>query len=476
MGIQLDDRRLWGNEAADDEDPAILNSYFVNRPEWDEFFDFQTRLSIARARKGMGKSALLSECAYRFRERGDGLVILLKGADLAAQREFKVLSPMEQVYDWQQRICAIVNRHIGEQIGFAVTDDAIALVETAELSGLKSRNIVGALLDRLRRKIGPVELEKLAIADNKAILNRYLAQDKATVTLLIDDIDATFTDTPIERLRLSTFFTACRELAFNFKGISIRSSVRSDVWASIRRLDEALDKVEQYTFDLRWSETQFSKFLVERITAYCKRIGRSQLVEGRSATQILTLVFPDRYEFNNARVPPHATIRLFAGGRPRWAAQLCRMAGKEAMRIPNVDTIGLANIRTVLEVYGRHRLDDFSREHLHQCDKISNVVNCFSKRQATYTTVELFNFILSSVIGSISLAIDGRSVEDPVQVARFLFRVGFIVGFDTNKGGNRYFQFEDKPSLLQNEANYDDGMKWRVHPSLHSVLQLPRPD
>lgn len=476
MEIQLDDRRLWGNEAADDEDPEVLNSYFVSRPEWQEFFDPKIGLSIARARKGMGKSALLSECAYRLRITSTGLVILIKGADLAAQREFKPLSPMEQVYDWQQRICAIVNRRLGEQIGFAVTDDAIALVETAELSGFKSRNIVGALVDRLRRKIGPIELEKIAITDNKAILNRYLTQEKASVTVLIDDIDATFSDTPTDRLRLSTFFTACRELVFNFKGISIRTAVRSDVWASIRKLDEALDKVEQYTFDLRWSDKQFSDFLVERISAYCHRIGKSHLVEKKSPIQILALVFPAKYEFKNAKVPPHSTIRLFTGGRPRWAAQLCRMAGKEAMRVPNVDTINLSHIRQVLEVYGQHRLDDLSREHRHQCEKISDIINCFSKRQGIYLTDELFNFIHNSILESIQVVIDGAKVEEPVALARFLFRVGFIVGFDTTQGGNRYFQFEDKPNLLRNPANYDDGMKWKVHPSLHSVLQMPRAD
>lgn len=476
MKLQLDDRRLWGNEAADDEDPEILNSYFVSRPEWREFFEPETGLSIARARKGMGKSALLSECAFRLTARTSDLVILIKGADLAAQREFKILSPMEQVYDWQQRICAIVNRRLGEQIGFAVTDDAIALVETAELSGFKSRNIVGALVDRLRRKIGPVELEKISIVDNKALLNRYLSQEKTSVIILIDDIDATFTDTPVDRLRLSTFFTACRELVFNFKGISIRTAVRSDVWASIRKMDEALDKVEQYTFDLHWSDKQFSEFLIERISAYCHRIGRPELVVKKTYKQILSLVFPPIYEFKNSKVRPHSTIRLFTGGRPRWAAQLCRMAGKESMRVPTVDTINLSHIRQVLEAYGQHRLDDFSREHRHQCENIIDIINCFSKRPGIYTTTDLFNFIRTNILGVIEVKIDGAKKDDAVEIARFLFRVGFIVGFDITPAGNKYYQFEDKPSLLRNPANYDDGMKWRVHPSLHSVLQMPRAD
>lgn len=473
MVIKLDDRRLWGNEAADDEDPEVLNSYFVNRPEWDEFFEPSTRLSIARARKGMGKSALLAECAFRLRNHSSTLIISIKGADLAAQKEFKSLSAIEHVYDWQQRICAVINRSIGQQIGFAISDDSIALVETAELSGFKSRNIVGALIDRLKGKLGPLELQKIAISDNKAILSRFLNDEGTSVCLLIDDIDATFSETKDDSLRLSTFFTACRELAFTFKGITIRTVVRSDVWATIRKHDEALDKVEQYIFDLRWSDKQFLRFLTERILSYCHRIGQSKMVEGKTPDSIISLVFTPRFKFTNWQASPHNTVRLFTGGRPRWAAQLCRMAGAEAIRNGNSDVINLGHIKQVLEAYGRFRLDDVSREHRHQCPTISDIVNCFSKRQGIYTSSELFAFIQDHVSNHVEIKIDGIQTSDPVEISRFLYRTGFIVAMDTGKNENRfYFQFEDKPELLRNPGNYDDGMNWRIHPSLHAALRL----
>ena len=63
--LKVDDRRLWGNEAADDEDPKLLNSYFVTQPAWDDFFDGSIPLSIARARKGMGKSFSSSALSCR---------------------------------------------------------------------------------------------------------------------------------------------------------------------------------------------------------------------------------------------------------------------------------------------------------------------------------------------------------------------------------------------------------------------------
>jgi hypothetical protein len=471
--LQLDDRRLWGNEAADDEDPDILNSYFVNQADWHEFFNEDLPLSIARARKGMGKSALLRECAFRLRRKSDTLVIAIKGADLVAQRDFRSLTPSEQLYDWQQRICAVINRHIGSQIGFAFTDDSIALVENAELSGLRSRNLVGALLDRLKGKIGAAELQKLQIVDNKALLGRSLEPEHTRVCLLVDDIDATFTESKEENLRLSTFFSACRDLAANFKGIMIRTVVRSDVWATIRKTDEALDKVEQYMFDIKWSVKGFRSFLAERIASYCHRTGQANLTDAKSKEEIIQLVFHKNYPWGNDTAQPHRVIHVYAGGRPRWAAQLCRMAGAEALRVGNSDIIKFGHIKQVLKDYGRYRLDDVSREHRHQCPRVMDLVNAFGNQQATYATNDLIEFVTFVVLPNVTVQIDGTKTSDPVEVARYLYRIGFLLALERlDHGQPQYYQFEEKPELLRNSANLDNGMQWRVHPSFHAALSL----
>jgi hypothetical protein len=473
LQLRLDDRTLWGNEAADDEDPEVLNSYFVNQADWHEFFNVNIPLSIARARKGMGKSALIRECAYRLRGQPETLVIAIKGTDLVAQRDFRNLTPSEQLYDWQQRICSVVNRHLGAQVGLALTDDSMALVENAELSGLRSRNLVGALLDRLKGKLGPAELQKLQIADNKALLGRSLDSDRVRICLLVDDIDATFTESKEENLRLSTFFSACRDLAANFKGIAIRAVVRSDVWATIRKTDEALDKVEQYMIDIKWSVKGFRSVLAERITSYCQRIGQQKLTAGKSKDEINGLVFNANYPWGQHTAHPHRVIYVYAGGRPRWAAQLCRLAGAEALRVGGSDVIKFGHIKQVLEVYGRYRLDDVSREHRHQCPTVMEVVNAFGNRPATYSTQDLLAFIRAIVMPNITIQIDGVRTTEPLDVARFLYRIGFLLALDRLTSGQpEYFQFEDKPELLRNASNLDNGMQWRVHPSFHAALGL----
>lgn len=473
--LLLSDRSLWGNEAADDEDPVRLNSYFVSQPAWQEFFESSNALSIARARKGMGKSALLRECAFLAERKNSHLVIAIKGSDLVAQKEFKSQSPIEHIYDWQQRICTIVTRHIGVNIGAALSDDQITLVESAELAGYKSRNLVGMLIDRLKGKLGSVEVAKLEVKDSKAILGRFLAGEEARVLLLIDDIDATFNNTREEAIRLSTFFSACRDLASNYKGLVIRTVIRADVWASIRKSDEALDKVEQYIFDLKWSQNEFRRFLAERIGAYVTRNEGESAAKGLTTDQIVGLVFEGKFPWGKSFVEPHRIIHRFSGGRPRWASQLCRLAGAEAVKV-EAPRIKSGHITQVLGEFGRYRLDDVAREHAHQCPNMANIVNAFSRQRSNFTTANLLVFIRERITRHMKVEIDGREVDDPLEIARFLFQVGFLVGVLKEPNGQiEYCEFEHNPELLKNEANLDDGMDWLIHHLYHRHLSLEAP-
>lgn len=480
--LRLDDRLLWGNEAADDEDPELLNSYFVtqNNSEWDNFFDVDVTFSIARARKGMGKSAILKECAFRNKSQDNCIVIDIKGSDLIAHKRLQegIQDVTQSIFDWKQRICAIINYKLGEKIGFAFSDDTITLVENAELSGYKQRNLVGSLLDRLKGKIplltDTIEVNKLECSNQAQLLKRISDKEKIAqkVLLLIDDIDATFKNTEVECLNLSTFFTACREVASGYKGISIRSVVRSDVWACILAKDEALDKVEQYIFDIEWSKKEFRSFLIERIKSYCKRKNLEHLISTDKKEDILSLVFEKKFPWGKSNANPYRVIHVYAGGRPRWAAQLCKMAGKETESTKTSNVITFGAIKQVLIKYGKYRLDDIKREHNHQCSIIGQIINSFSKQPYLFDTHNLLKFIKETVIGNIDdIKIDGVKIIYPIQLAHFLFRIGFLIAVEKSIGNNpNYFHYEDKPDLLIDNANLDDGLDWIIHPSYQAAL------
>lgn len=58
LRVNLKDN-IFGNEAGEDEDPKILEQYFVITNKFDKFLDFERKISVVNAKKGMGKSALL---------------------------------------------------------------------------------------------------------------------------------------------------------------------------------------------------------------------------------------------------------------------------------------------------------------------------------------------------------------------------------------------------------------------------------
>jgi hypothetical protein len=201
------------------------------------------------------------------------LIIKCRGADLARTKfnlSTTLQSANEFIRDWMTRICTLVNRSLATRINLALDDDSITLVETAELEGYKSRNLIGCLLDRFQSMLERGGPTKLKAKDEIELLKRV--KDRK-VWILIDDLDATYQSTPAESLALATFFSACRYIMQDMKGIVIRVTMRTDVWAMIRRDDEALDKTEQYVREILWSQRDFLRLLALRVEASLRTAG-----------------------------------------------------------------------------------------------------------------------------------------------------------------------------------------------------------
>ena len=63
--LDLSQRSLFGNEAGEDEKPEILDSYFLEVKNSNDFFNEKEEISVVSGRKGMGKSSLLSRLQYQ---------------------------------------------------------------------------------------------------------------------------------------------------------------------------------------------------------------------------------------------------------------------------------------------------------------------------------------------------------------------------------------------------------------------------
>ena len=270
LNIDLNNKELFGNDAGEDEKIEILNSYYIEREDLRDFGDKNVRLNVVSARKGMGKSSLLSRLDYQLRndpDYDDPIVVRVTGNTLLGLGDFQNKDQAYLENYWKQIICKKIVIEIGTSMGIALSSDAMSMVEIAELEGMKNKNFVGGLISRIKVKIPAVSVETSSSIPNNMenLLQTYQERkENSTAWLLVDDIDAKYVDSGEYQERISSFFSAIRSLAFGMKNLNIRATVRTDVWANLRRFED-LDKWDQYIVEINWTKRELRDMLANRV-------------------------------------------------------------------------------------------------------------------------------------------------------------------------------------------------------------------
>jgi hypothetical protein len=468
--IDITDERIFGNDAGDDEKEHLLNHYFLEQVEFNRFYDPSIAFRVVKARKGTGKSALLKRTqAIAAKESSKNITLWCKGADIKPDTSNHAVAS-NLIDAWKQKICTRINREIGNRISLAGSDDAISLVEASELDGFRERNIVSALADRLKVKIkdaaGVPERQRIPIANDSALLERYSQDSSLVFWLLVDDIDATFKNDEESRKLLSAFFSACRDLVQRVNGLVIRCSVRTDVWTILRSTDEALDKCEQYVFNLRWDDAGVGKILENKIYTFFT-LTAPELTSFASTDvsvrkrEAYKLIFPSNYEWGRGKqIDSRRFLALYSQGRPRWTAKLCRSAALRAVRRGS-ERIEAVHINAELSSYSLQRRQDLVGEHTHEYSEFNSLLQVFADWQKKFTSQELLKRISERHIAKI---VPPAVKPDPVYLAHLLYRSGFINAVKINKqtGKAQYFEYEDRPTLLMSRGNLDEGCDWEI--------------
>jgi len=454
--------------------PILLNSH----PSCP-FYTKKNKIRLATAKKGGGKSALLRWIEISLRESSeDYVVILCKGRDLV-RTNFSLSgqpsTPNEYINDWISRICCVVARQLGKELGIALDDDAISLVEAAELAGEKKRNLISAVVDRMKGVTGSIERKRLEVANYEELLVRVL---KKKVWFLVDDLDATYQRTDRENLELSTFFSACRYLSTTLSEICFRVTMRTDVWTMLRRYDESLDKVDQYVSDITWSQSEFRKLLFKRIAAQVHDL-KIQLppkpeyvTEEEEQEYYVDLVFEKRMKWGESEKRTYKVIYTLAYHRPRWAIQLCKSAQVEAIAEKS-DVIQREHIDEVWAGYGKKRIADLVSEHKHQCRTIEELISAFRGAERRMNRDKLLDWIKNTISNHMTPVIEGVPTKVPLEIAHFLFRIGFIVArAEEGKDDYEHYHFSDMPDFLSSRTNQDFGAIWEIHPCYREALDI----
>lgn len=408
----IDYDQLFGSDSGEDEDPKALRSYFVDLPEFRKFYEETNPLSIVRGRKGMGKSTLLRRLAIKLSDNDitSEIVIEATGNELIGMGNFSGGDHATLENHWKQVICKRLCIEIGKKINLALTDNTISMVEAAEIEGFKGSNIVSALTERIGTtllKLLPNETggsDPAALNGTGAILKKgvtnpiqaiksFQQTKEYSVWLLIDDIDAKYIDDEYNQYRVGAFFSAIRSLAFSVKGLRIRTSVRTDVWRNLRRMEDQ-DKIRQYIIDINWKDSTLRSIFSKRILSYLQRIKfppATSWDERSNYEQLVEQVFEGRFRWDEKWLDPFIPIKILAGNRPRWMGQLCKLAGSYA----GTKRVSQHHVTDAMREFGQEKISDILKEHNHQFSDLTKVIDAFRSGEREYNRFQLLKLLES---------------------------------------------------------------------------------
>jgi hypothetical protein len=356
-----------------------------------------------------------------------------------------------------------------------------SLVEHAELSGFKSRSIVSALFDRLKTPLAEVTRERLGVENPERLIQRH-AKGKSTIWIIIDDVDQNFENTPRHRLKVATFFIACRQLVASVPELRFRMSVRPNIWSILKRQFEGLSHLQQYICDLTWTADDYRSLLARRVQSYLERKDQWANIkkyfpidQTKRELQLIGMAFEDPMPWGgDFRIrQPHVILHTLSKHRPRWLIELCKEAAK-GLKSAKKTKIGLDEITAVLPAFGQRRIDDAIAEFGSQCPQLSELLSAFSRQNERYTTDELIKTLRDRIMAAVHPQIVGvPPPANEVAIAHFLFQIGFLTARrDISENHYEHMVYADAPHLLKDRTNLDDGVSWEIHPVYRQTLKL----
>jgi hypothetical protein len=264
--------------------------------------------------------------------------------------------------------------------------------------------------------------------------------------------------------------------------LCIRVTMRTDVWAIIRRYDEALDKLEQYVGEILWSQSDFLTLLSLRIKASYSALGSSlphvpvHVQEQDAQERLMETVFQSKMDWAEKTVASYKVLYTLSYERPRWAIQLCKLAQEAALRRGAV-LIGKEHVDEIWGEYGARRIADLVAEHKHQCPDVNELLTGFRGAVRLMTRDELLRWVKNRICNHLAPRIEGQATRSATEIAHFLYRIGFLLArSDHSDDSYEHYRFDQMPDFLTSRTDDDFGLKWEIHPCYREALDIKKLD
>ncbi|AUD79595.1 hypothetical protein CW740_10220 [Kangiella profundi] len=460
-------QKLFGHEAAEDEDPKRLKEYYFKSKAYKQVVN-DLSLRILVGHKGIGKSALF-QVAIDEEAESKRLTLLIKPDDIIGIGE-ETDDFLRLIRDWKIGINEIIAKKVLTSFGML-------------FEGWRGRlnQFGGAALDFLASTLKLDDKVSLT-ASKEAVLRDFLKNNK--ISVYIDDLDRGWQGRKHDILRISALLNAIRDISTENRGIFFRVSLRSDVYYLARTSDESTDKTENSVIWYSWTNHEILALLVKRVESYFGRqVEEGELLKKHQSElmKYLTPVIEERFtgkgHWSNA--PMYRVLMSLIRKRPRDLVKLLTLAGRKAYS-NNSDKISTDNLESIFEEYSQGRLQDTINEYRSELPEVEKLILGMrpskKQRKASQGYVYSTDMLLQKLKaieeqGKFRWA-NGNQV-DTKELAAFLYKINFITARKQTPVGidRKYFEENRYLSNKFTEFGYD----WEVHPAYRWALQPEDP-
>lgn len=454
---------LFGHEAAEDEDPDRLRTYYFKSATYDHVAtDLSLRILVGH--KGIGKSALFQVAMAEDRE-AHRIAILVKPddvADLGADPSDFIRT----VRSWKSGLLEIIAAKV--LLGFGSSGD--------DLSD-RLKRFGGGVLELIRSTLKGQEGLNFGAAEQR-LIEQFLKN--GVITVYIDDLDRGWEGRRQDIVRISALLNAVRDLTNENRGLRFRVSLRSDVYYLVRTSDESTDKIEGSVIWHSWTNHEIFVLLVKRIETFFKRpVDETKLLKTPqpALAKYLDPVMEPRYAgsglWNNA--PMYRVLMSLIRRRPRDLVKLCTLAARSA-RDDGLDKITTQNFREVFTEYSQGRVQDTINEFRSELPDIERLLFGMKPNRRERTTKEQYIYDTGALLQKLENVRQGGAfrfsngrVATSKELAAFLYKINFLTARKETSAGIVRKYFEENRYLSSDFVDF--GFAWEVHPAYRWALQ-----
>ncbi|WP_394146744.1 P-loop ATPase, Sll1717 family [Shewanella atlantica] len=460
-------QRLFGHEAAEDEDPKRLREYYFKSKAYNQVVN-DLPLRILVGHKGIGKSALF-QVAIAEESEINRLTLLIKPDDIVGIGE-ESDNFLKLIRDWKTGINEIIAKKA--LISFGLLQDGWKK---------KLHQYGGTALDFLAATLGSEKTVQLA-PTKQAVLANFLKNNK--ISVYIDDLDRGWQGRKQDIQRISALLNAVRDISTENRGIYFRVGLRTDVYYLARTSDESTDKIENSVIWFSWTNHEILVLLVKRIESYFgNEINEEELLRKHQSglmdylKPLIEERFTGKGHWENA--PMYRVLMSLIRKRPRDLVKILTLAARQA-RAKNSKLICTQHLNAIFEEYSQGRLQDTINEYRSELPNIEKLILGMRpsriQRRASegyvYTTDKLLKKIRSIEEQGGYRASDGKPYNTK-ELAAFLYKINFITARkETDSGIDRKY-FEENRYLSNKFTEF--GYDWEVHPAYRWALQPEEP-